>query len=59
MAIKDVIRRKRKTLGITQQVLANKIGVHRITITNFENGKHSLSSEYIDKICHILSIKCE
>jgi transcriptional regulator with XRE-family HTH domain len=32
------LKRKRKALGLTQRTLAERIGVHRITIAKWETG---------------------
>jgi transcriptional regulator with XRE-family HTH domain len=36
--IRDVIRRRSRALGLTQQVLADRTGVHVRQIRRYENG---------------------
>jgi DNA-binding XRE family transcriptional regulator len=48
---------KRKTLGITQEQLAKKIGTFKSNISVIESGKIK-RSKYIDLICAELQISC-
>jgi len=47
----------RLKLGLTQQDLAEKVGVSRQTINNFETGKIQPKDKTLDLICEILKIK--
>ena len=46
---------KRKANGITQEKLAEKMGVSLQTVSNIECGKKSTKPENIAKICSILN----
>ena len=43
----------RKTAGLTQEELAEKLGVSRALVTNLESGKAELKPYYLFAICHI------
>lgn len=51
--------KKRETLGWTQEVLAEKLGVNRSTVAKVENGKWSFSIDYLQKFCEVLNLKIE
>jgi len=36
---KDTFRRKRKGLGLTQEQLAKRLGINRMTIIRYESGE--------------------
>jgi transcriptional regulator with XRE-family HTH domain len=36
---KDTFRRKRKGLGLTQEKLAKRLGINRMTIIRYESGE--------------------
>ena len=43
----------RKTAGLTQEEMAEKLGVSRALVTNLESGKAELKPFYLYAICHI------
>ncbi|KHE70704.1 hypothetical protein LD39_11265 [Halobacillus sp. BBL2006] len=45
----------RKELGLSQQQLANKVGIHRAYLSNVESGKHNPSLETAAKIARELN----
>ncbi len=49
------VRRKRRELEMTQQELADKIGMSQATIQHFENGRYT-SQATIEKIFKTLDI---
>jgi len=57
MKIHEFCRQKRQEAGLTQKELASLIGIRRATITDFENGKHGLSSNTLDEVFKLLKIK--
>jgi HTH-type transcriptional regulator/antitoxin HipB len=40
--LSDVVRNRRRELGLTQEELAGVIGVHRVFVSQFEGGKRSV-----------------
>ncbi|MTI61981.1 MAG: helix-turn-helix transcriptional regulator [Firmicutes bacterium] len=44
------LRTRRKELNLTQQEVADKVGIHRATYTNIENGKANPSFKTMQKI---------
>ncbi|MDQ9760074.1 helix-turn-helix transcriptional regulator, partial [Acinetobacter baumannii] len=46
----------RKELGMTQQDLADKCGLSKNTIYNYENGRVEPTKENIEKISKVLSV---
>jgi DNA-binding XRE family transcriptional regulator len=53
----EVINQKRKALDITQQQLAEFVGLSRVSIMNVERGRHQLQIDVMFKICGLL--KCQ
>jgi len=56
MTINKTISERRKSLGITQKELAEKIGVRNATISDFENGKYNLGSDKLESILEALNL---
>jgi transcriptional regulator with XRE-family HTH domain len=52
----DNIRRYRSFKGLKQQVLADEIGVHRITLSRYENGNCSIPTSKLLLIIEKLEI---
>lgn len=46
----------RKSLGMSQQELADKIGAHSITISNLERGKAALTGEWLERLASALQV---
>ena len=46
------IKSLRKTNGLTQPEFARIIGISRNSLSRYENGTSSVSTELIDIICH-------
>ena len=50
------IKRRRQEIGISQEVLAERAGLHRTYIGDIERGARNLSLENIEKIARALQI---
>lgn len=50
------LKRLRKEKGVTQEEMANKLGISRVTYYSIESGKQELSIQKIDEIIKILDI---
>ena len=50
------IKQRRQELGISQEVLAERAGLHRTYIGDIERGARNLSLENIEKIARALQI---
>ncbi len=48
------LKRLRKLKDLTQEELAQQIGVTPLTVRNWEKGIHHISQRHIDKICEAL-----
>lgn len=61
MDLREYIREKRKSKGLTVESLAEKIGVHYSTIYDIESGKGRKGSKkiYIRKCARSFRYKCE
>ena len=53
------IRILRKTRGLTQQQLADLLGVQRATISNYEIGRRSPHIKELEKLADILGVNLE
>ncbi|MBD3729691.1 MAG: helix-turn-helix transcriptional regulator [Sphingomonadales bacterium] len=51
------IREIRLEAGLSQQVLGDRIGVTKVTISDLERGKMRLDIDYMRRIAHALSVK--
>ncbi len=51
------IKQKRKELGISQQEVADWLGLHRVTLGNYENKQHNISEVKLKKIEQFLNLK--
>ena len=49
----------RKTRGLTQQQLADKLGIQRATISNYEIGRRSPHLKELEKIANELGVTME
>lgn len=57
LTLGDKIRVIRRARGLTQEQLANKIGIQRIQISWYETGKIHPSINTLEWICKALNIK--
>lgn len=53
------IKYERKARGLSQERLAEKIGVSRQTIVNWENGKGTPMLENIEEMCKVFNVSYE
>ena len=54
----EIIKKKRKQMGMTQKELAERCGVYYQTISNLENSK-AYSKELLEKVCDILDLEVQ
>lgn len=59
MQIGDNIKRLRREKGITQQTLADLVGMHRSNYSKVENGKREPSIEVLHKVASYFSTSLE
>jgi DNA-binding XRE family transcriptional regulator len=50
MKLQDEMIKKQKALSLTDEQMADKVGVHRVTYTNVKNGKRPMSSDFKVKL---------
>jgi transcriptional regulator with XRE-family HTH domain len=50
------VRRRRDSLGITQEALAQKIGIHRPVLSDIETGQHSPTLRTIERVASALGL---
>ena len=55
MHVGERIKEMREKMGLTQEELAERIGVKRNTVWRWENGKAALRAETLERISSILS----
>lgn len=51
------IQRARKETGLTQEQLAEKVGISRAYMGYIEQGRYSASLEVIEKVARVLRVK--
>lgn len=56
MTIRELVIQKRTETGMTQKELAEKAGITQAQISDFENGKRTMTSDNIDKLFAALEI---
>ena len=56
---REIIKKKRKELGLSQSQLAEKVGIIQVTLSNYETGKSELGADKLEKIFEILNIKVD
>ncbi len=54
---RENLRRRRESLGLSQQVVANRMGVPRTYISDIERGRHSVSLGQLDRFSEALKCK--
>ena len=58
-SVKQNISKVRKSLKLSQEAMANRLGISRIAYRNIENGNTKLISNSLDKISKIANISKE
>ena len=53
---RELIKDSRKAAGLTQQNLADLVGVSKITITRIETGRHNPKANVLLGICRVLAV---
>ncbi|CAM4156741.1 hypothetical protein AT575_06035 [Streptococcus penaeicida] len=56
---KTRLQELRKAKRLTQEELANKINVTKLTISNWENGKHQIKSEKAQEIADVFDVSLQ
>lgn len=51
------IKEARKTRGLTQKELGQKLGVADSVITNYESGKQNLTVDTLQKVAEVLGVE--
>lgn len=51
------VRKRRRELGITQEELADKVGISRVYAGYIEQGRHAPSLEVLEKIAKALKVR--
>lgn len=54
--IGELVARKRKALGLSQEVFAEKLGIHIRTLSKIENGRTYVSAETLCKLCNFFNL---
>jgi y4mF family transcriptional regulator len=54
--LSNVVRTRRRELGLTQEELAGVIGVHRIFVSQFEGGKRSVRFDLALRLIQALGL---
>lgn len=57
--IGEAIRENRKALGYTQQALSEKIGIHKSTISEIENGRFTGSFDIFERLVDAVNLQFE
>ena len=52
----DIIRKLRKEKGLTQQQVADYLGIDRSTYTYYESGRSKLSIDIVVKLAHFYKV---
>ena len=53
---RELLKGIRKTAGLTQQELADLLGVHKMLIAMLETGKREMTKDFIDKLAKALGV---
>lgn len=56
MELSCILRNNRNQLGLTQQQVAEKIGVDKTTYAHYESGRRTPNTEKTKKLCEILNL---
>lgn len=53
------VRERREELNLTQEILAEKMGVSNLMVSNLENGKKAIRPENLVKLSNVLGISTD
>lgn len=53
----DTLKRRRKELGLTQQQVANELGVDRTVLAKMEMRERRIDVVELYRLCHVLKFK--
>lgn len=59
MEIKDILKSIRKDKKLTQQQVADKLGISRVAYTKYENGDNMPTTESILKLAEIYNVSTD
>jgi transcriptional regulator with XRE-family HTH domain len=54
--IGDALRKRRESLGVSQERYADLINVHRTYYSGIERGEHNLTMKSIEKVCEGMKV---
>ena len=57
--IYERIKELRNQLNLTQEYVANYLGVNRATVTQMENGKRKVSADELSKLCLLFGVSAD
>ena len=57
--IYERIKELRNQLNLTQEYVANYLGVNRATVTQMENGKRKVSADELSKLCSLFGVAAD
>ena len=55
----DTLKQLRKVKGVTQQEVADYLGVNRVSYTDYENGKNKISPERLSKLADYFGVSVD
>ena len=58
-ATKDRIKRLRTDLHLSQEYVANYLGINRVSFTQIENGNRNLNSEEVVKLVDLFGVSAD
>ena len=53
------IKNYRNQLNLTQEYVANYLGINRATVTQMENGKRKVSADELSKLCSLFGVSAD
>ncbi len=56
---KEILKQRRKELGLTQTQVGERVGVTSQAIFNYESGKRKISDEMLLKLSKVLNISAD
>ena len=56
---RNLLIKRRHELGLSQQQLADQIGIMQVSVHNIEAGKHQPTPELLKKVCRALDLEVD